>query len=193
MVRTEGWRAALTQARYWVIPMLAVASTGTSVQAAAAPPATQATAAAPPSGNPTDLSLPMFAASAGDPAGMTVAPAQNGPPGTVTVTQEAPLQGYSFDEFRHTVQGYVSAGVSSHGGRGVEGGVLIPLVPGKVELEVGAGTGRIGDLYPGVPRLKHATVGTTDYHATLHVHPSDDLDITISYAGANLSRPQLTR
>ena len=182
MVRTDGWRASLTSLFLWLIPIVAVAA-----PAAAQPPA-QPTPAAP-----TDLSLPMFAASAGDPAGLTVAPAQNGPAGTVAVTQDAPLQGYSFDEFRHNIQGYVSAGVSSHGGRGVEGGVLIPLVPGKAELEVGAGTGRIGDLYPGVPRLKHATVGITDYHATLHVHPSDDLDISISYAGANLTRPQLTR
>ena len=135
----------------------------------------------------------MFAASAGDPAGLNVAPAQNGPAGTVAVTSQAPMQGYSFDEFRHNIQGYVSTGISSNGGRGAEAGVLIPLVPGKAELEIGGGGGRIGGLYPGVPRLKHAHVNTTDYYATLHVHPSDDLDISIGYAGTNFSKPQLTR
>ena len=150
-------------------------------------------AAQPGSATPTDLSLPMFAASAGDPTSLNVAPAQNGPPGTVAVTEAAPMQGYNFDEFRRSIQGYVSTGISSHGGRGVEAGVLIPLVPGKAELEVGGGAGQIGDLYSRVPRLKHAKVTTTDYYATLHLHPSDDLDISIGYEGANLSRPHLTR
>ncbi len=135
---------------------------------------------------PTDLSVPMFAPAPGDPYNFAVAPAQNGPSGTLAVTTTAPQPAYSFDEFKQNVHATVETGVSSRGGYGVDGAVLLPLVPGKAELEVGAGTGQTGSLFPKVPGLKHASASITDYHATVYVHPADDLDIAITYAGANL-------
>ncbi len=143
-------------------------------------------AAAPAPSTPTDMSVPMFAASAGDPYNFAVAPAQSGPAGTVTVTPTAPPAAYSFDEFKQNVHAYVQTGVSSRGGYGVDGGVLLPLVPGKAELEVGGGTGQTGTLFPKVPGLKKLSAAVTDYHATLYVHPSDDLTIAVTYAGENL-------
>jgi hypothetical protein len=135
---------------------------------------------------PTDLSVPMFAPAAGDPYNFAVAPAQNGPSGTLAVTTTAPQPAYSFEEFKQNVHAYVETGASSRGGYGVDGGVLLPLLPGRAELEVGGGTGQTGSLFPKVPGLKHENDAVTDYHATLHVHPTDDLDIAITYAGTNL-------
>jgi hypothetical protein len=135
---------------------------------------------------PTDMSVPMFASSPGDPYNFAVAPAQTGPSGTIEVTKTAPQPAYSFEDFKQNIHGYVETGVSSRGGYGVDGGVLLPLVPGRAELEVGVGTGQTGSLFPKVPALKHESAAITDYHATLHVHPADDLDIAITYAGQNL-------
>ncbi len=145
--------------------------------------------AAPAPSAPTDMSLPMFAANAGDPYSLAVAPVQNGPAGTVTMTQTVPAPAYSFADFKQNLHAYVETGVSSRGGYGVDGGVLIPLVPGKAELEVGGGTGQTGTLFPKVPGLKKLNASVTDYHATLYVHPTDDLSIAITYAGANLKFP----
>jgi len=135
---------------------------------------------------PTDLSVPMFTPAPGDPFNFAVAPVQNGPSGTIEVTRTVPPPAYSFDEFKQNVHAYVQTGVSSRGGYGVDGGVLLPLIPGRAELEVGGGTGQTGSLFPKVPALKHFNATVTDYHATLIVHPTDDLDIAITYAGANL-------
>jgi hypothetical protein len=145
--------------------------------------------AAPAPSAPTDLSVPMFAANAGDPYSFAVAPVQNGPSGTVSVTQAVPPPAYSFADFKQNLHAYVETGVSSRGGYGVDGGVLIPLVPGRAELEVGGSTGQTGTLFPKVPGLKRVSASITDYHATLHVHPTDDLDISVTYAGANLKFP----
>ncbi len=142
--------------------------------------------AAPAPAAPTDLSVPMFAANAGDPYNLTMAPVQNGPAGTVTVTQAVPPPAYSFADFKQNLHAYVETGVSSRGGYGVDGGVLIPLVPGRADLEVGGGTGQTGTLFPKLPGLKHVSASITDYHARLNLHPADDLDISITYAGANL-------
>ncbi len=147
--------------------------------AAAAPAPSAAPAAAP-----TDLSVPIFASSGGLDS-FNVAAAQNGPPGTVAVTQSAAPAGYSFEEFKQNVHGYVETGVSSRGGYGVNGGLIVPLVPGKAELEVDGGTGQTGNL----PGLKHKSLSTTAYNVGLHVHPTDDVDIYVGYTGVNAKLP----
>ncbi len=143
--------------------------------------------------SPTDLSVPMFAAAPGDPYSLTVAPSQTGPAGTVAVTQPITPPAYSFEEFKQNVHGYVSTGVSSRGGYGVDGGLLLPIVPGKAELEISGGTGQTGDLFPKVPGWKHLHASTTGYSAALHIQPADNIDIIVGYTSNNLkfSQPPL--
>ncbi len=147
-------------------------------------------ASAPAASAPTDLSVPIFS-SQGGLDNLNVAAAQNGPPGTVAVTQSAAPAGYSFEEFKQNVHGYVETGVTSRGGYGVNGGLLIPLVPGKAELEVSGGTGQTGNVFPKVQGLKHTSITTTAYNVGLHVHPTDDLDIYVGYTGINAKLPSL--
>jgi hypothetical protein len=84
--------------------------------------------------------------------------------------------------------GYVATQVSSRGGYGVEGGVSMPIVPGKVDLDLGGGTGQIGDLRT-LNGGKHATLTYDSYYAGLHVHPTDDFDATIAISGLRLHGP----
>lgn len=106
--------------------------------------------------------------------------------------QPAPAGGSvatSFDEFSRNVHGYASAGVGTHDGHGFEGGVLIPLVPGKLELEAGAGTTQQGGL-PSLRRgEKASTFRGTSYYAALHAHPSDDVDVTIGFSHSDWHGP----
>jgi hypothetical protein len=140
---------------------------------------------------PTDLSVPMFSSAPGGLNNYNIAASQNVPPGTVAVTQSNAPSGYSFEEFKQNVHGYVETGVSSRGGYGVNGGLIVPLVPGKAELEVSGGTGQTGNLFPKVPGMKHSSISTTAYNVGVHVHPTDDLDIYVGYTGVNAKLPVL--
>ncbi len=92
----------------------------------------------------------------------------------------------SFDEFSRNVHGYASAGVSTHDGHEFQAGVLVPLIAGKLELEAGAGTSQQGGLGSFQPGLKPGTVRGTSYYATLHAHPSDDVDIILGVSHSDL-------
>ena len=126
------------------------------------------------------------ALTSGGPYDLTAAPVQTGPAGTITMTSAAPSAAYSFKDMLANTHGYVSTGVSSRGGYGFEGGVSMPILPGKVDLEVGGGTGQTGNL----PRLngndKHTNLTYDSYYAALHVHPTDDFDATIAISGLRL-------
>jgi hypothetical protein len=116
----------------------------------------------------------------GGPYDLTAAPVQSGPAGTITMTSAAPSAAYSFKEMLANTHGYVSTGVSSRGGYGFEGGVSMPIVPGKVDLELGGGVGQLGSFKG---EGKHANPTYDTYYAGLHVHPTDDFDATIAISG----------
>ncbi len=151
--------------------------------AAAAQPALPGAA---PGSRPYDLNIyPALAQSGGGLYDLNVAPSQNGPPGTVTLTDPTPAKSYLDDVLRGT-HGFVSAGVATHNGHVFDGGVRIPIVPGKADLELAASTGQFG--MPGLG-TKNATVTTDSYSAGLHIHPTDDVDAFIGVSGVRLHTP----
>ena len=134
-----------------------------------------------------NLGLPMFAGNSADPynlSGTTTATANAPPPGS---TAPAALpDSYTFDTFRQNIHGYVSAGVATHNGHEFSGGVEVPVVPGKVDLAVGADTGQVGGFAPLVPGGKRATLTYNSYYAGVHLHPADDFDAYIGVSGGHL-------
>lgn len=110
------------------------------------------------------------------------------PPGMVQMTPAEPTSGYSFGAALANTHGYISTGVSSYGGAGVDGGVTLPLVPGRVSLEVGGGTGQMPIWSPGLGR-NNVVAPYTEYHATLSARLTDNTEVSIGVAGANLRLP----
>jgi hypothetical protein len=108
------------------------------------------------------------------------------PPASIAVPSAPPVAAYSFADVLRNTHGYVSAGVSSRGGYGVEGGVSMPVVPGKVDLDLAVGTGQIAGLPTLTPNGKHATLTYDEYSAGLHLHPADDFDAYIGVSGLRL-------
>jgi hypothetical protein len=101
----------------------------------------------------------------------------------------APPAAYSFKDMLANTHGYVATQVSSRGGYGVEAGVSMPIVPGKVDLDLGGGEGQI----TGPRRLdgngKRLTQTYDTYYAGLHLHPSDGFDAEIAISGLRLHGP----
>jgi hypothetical protein len=119
------------------------------------------------------------------------APVQSGPAGTVTMTSAAPPAAYSFKDLLANTHGYVSTQLSSRGGYGVEAGVSMPIVPGKVDLDFGGGTGQLGGLRSLRGDGKHTNLTYDSYYADLHLHPTDDFDATIGISGLRLHGPSV--
>ena len=140
----------------------------------------------PAGGRAYDLNIyPALAQGGGGLYDLNVAPSQSGPPGTVTLTDPTPAKSYVDDVIRNT-HGFVSAGVATHNGHSFDGGVSIPIVPGKAELELAASTGQFG-----VPGLgsKNATVTYDAYSAGVHLHPTDDVEAFVGVSGVRLHIP----
>ncbi len=157
-------------------------------------PATQVTTAVtyPPPAPTTphyNLGLPMFAAGA-DPYNLSAATTAPAPQTPATTSQSALSNEYTFDTFRPQIHGYVSAGVATHNGHDFSGGVEMPLVPGKVDVAVGANTGQLGGFVPVVPGGKPGTVRYDSYYASVHLHPADNVDAYIGVVGGHYSFPQ---
>ena len=148
--------------------------------------ATGAAHAQTASAKPTDVNIYPSLNPQGGLYDLNVAGTQNGPPGTVALTSAAPPAKYSFEDIIANTHGYVSAGVSSHGGHGFEGGLSIPLVPGKAELEVAAATGQDGGYkianFPG----KTPTTTYDTYSVGLALHPTDDITAFIGVSSVRL-------
>jgi hypothetical protein len=144
--------------------------------------------AAPSSAKPYDLNVYPALGNSGGTYDLSVAATQNSPPGTIAMTNTAPPAAYSFKDVLANTHGFVEAGVASRGGHEFSGGVSIPIVPGKAELDLAAGTGQIAgvSLVPG-QKTPIATYDT--YSAGLHLHPADDLDAYIGIAGLRLHGP----
>lgn len=95
----------------------------------------------------------------------------------------------SFAEFAHNIHGYISAGLATHDGHEFDGGVSMPLVPGKVDLGVSAATGQLGGFPPPVAGGKSQALHYDAYQVSLHVHPSDDWDAYIGIGGGSFRGP----
>jgi hypothetical protein len=110
------------------------------------------------------------------------------PAGMVALDDPAP-PAYTPDAGMH---GMASTGVSTQGGRGVAGAVLVPIVPGTAELEVGGSTGRTGVLLPPGSGKKLGIASLSTYGAALHVRPSNDVQVDIAISGGNQRMPGMT-
>ncbi len=148
--------------------------------------ASAAVQAQTPAARPTDVNIYPSLTPQGGLYDLNVAGTQNGPPGTVALTTVAPTAKYSFENMLANTHGYVSAGVSSHGGDSFEGALSIPLVPGRAELEVAAATGqdggyKIANLPGKTPRTTYDT-----YSVGLALHPTDDITAYIGVSSVRL-------
>ncbi len=137
-------------------------------------------------GKPTDINLYPSLAAPGGLYDLNVANTQNGPPGTIAVTSATPPRGYSFQDVLANTHGYVEAGVSTGNGHGFAGGVSIPLVPGKAELELEAATGQIGNFKVADARGKLPGIGYDAYSVGLALHPTDDVEAYIGLSNVRL-------
>ncbi len=139
-----------------------------------------------PAAKPTEVNIYPALNPQGGLYDLNVAGTQNGPPGTVALTTGAPTAKYSFEDVLANTHGFVSAGVSSHGGHAFEGGLSIPLVPGKAELEVSATTGQDGGYkVAGLPG-KTPTTTYDAYSVGLNLHPTDDISAYIGVSSVRL-------
>ncbi len=120
---------------------------------------------------------------------LETAPKQTGPAGTVTMNSAAPPPAYSFKDMLANTHGYVETQVNSRGGYGVEGGVSIPIVPGKADLDLGLGTGQISEPRWLSGNGKRQTQTYDSYYAGLHLHPADGLDAEIAISGLRVHGP----
>jgi hypothetical protein len=162
----------------WSIAVLATAACSAALAQTAAPPASTAPH--------YDLNVYPTLPGASSPYNLNVATVQNGPPGTIAVTNAAPPPAYSFQDVLANTHGYVSTGVATHGGYEVSGGVTMPIAPGKADLSFGAGTGGLGGLPSAIPGGKSANLSYDSYYAGLHLHPTDDIDAFIGISGLRL-------
>ncbi len=139
-----------------------------------------------PAAKPTDVNIYPSLNPQGGLYDLNVAGTQNGPPGTVALTTAAPSAKDSFAEMVANTHGYVSAGVSSHSGHSFEGGLSIPLVPGKVELEVAAASGQDGGYkFANIPG-KTPTTTYDAYSVGLALHPTEDISAYIGVSSVRL-------
>ncbi len=164
------------------LPSMAVAQTASPAQPAM-------TAPAPSTASSYNLGLPMFAAGSADPYNLSATTdTQTTAPAAASTTPTLP-DSYTFDTFRQNIHGYVSAGIATHNGDNLSGGVTMPLVPGKVDLAFGADTGQVGGFQPLTPGGKRKALTYNDYYAGVHLHPSDNFDAYITVSRTHLGLP----
>ena len=144
----------------------------------------------PPSGAAHyDLNTPVLPTGPGGVYDLNVSSRQNGPPGTIVMTSTMPAPVFDIDRMLANTHGYVSAGVSTRNGHNFEGGVTMPIVPGRADLDLGVATGQAGGYAPLVAGGKRS-MGTYDaYYAGLALHPTDDISAYIGISGLRLHAP----
>ena len=133
---------------------------------------------------PTDVNIYPSLNQQGGLYDLNVAGTQNGPPGTVALTTAAPPPKDSFAEILANTHGYVSAGVSTNSGHAFEGGISIPLVPGKAELDIAAATGQDGGFK--VPGGRTPSTTYDAYSVGLSLHPTDDITAYVGVSSVRL-------
>jgi hypothetical protein len=134
-----------------------------------------------------DLNLPVFGSSnnnAYDLSGTTTT--LNTAPAPTPPAQAALPDNYTFSNFAQSIHGYVEAGVGTQNGHNFSGGVEMPLVPGKVDLAVGASTGQQGGFVPYAPGTKPGSIHYDTYYASVHLHPADNFDAYIGITGGHV-------
>jgi len=152
---------------------------------AARPAAAQASGAA----GPQHYDLNMYPSlNSGSPYDLKVAGALGGTGGAVVASSAAPPPAYSFKDVLANTHGFLETGVSSRGGYGVSGGVSIPILPGKADLDLSAGTGQLAG-WGKTPNGKTPLAVYDDYSAGLHFHPTEDTDAYIGISGVRLHAP----
>ena len=139
-----------------------------------------------PAGKPTDVNVYPALAAPGGLYDLNVAGTQNGPPGTIAVTSATPTHNYSFEDVLANTHGYVSAGVSTGNGHSFDGGVSIPLVPGKAELELSASTGQLSTYRIADARGKTPGVTYDAYSVGLALHPADNVEAYVGVSSVRL-------
>jgi len=147
-----------------------------------------AQAPTPASNSHYDLNLPVFTqgnSNAYDLSGATTT--LNTAPAATPPSQAALPDNYTFSTLAQNIHGYVQAGVATHNGHEFAGGVEMPLVPGKVDLAVGANTGQQGGFVPYAPGTKPGTLHYDSYYAAVHLHPADNFDAYIGITGGHAS------
>jgi hypothetical protein len=110
------------------------------------------------------------------------APAPRGP---VVASSYVPAPAYSFKDVLANTHGFLETGVDSRGGYGVSGGISMPIVPGKVDLDLAAGTGQVAG-WGKTPNGKTPLAVYDTYSAGLHFHPTEDTDAYIGVSGVRL-------
>ncbi len=120
----------------------------------------------------------------GSPNDLSASSAPSLPPGAAS-TAAPPPPAYSFKDVLANTHGFVETGVSSRGGYDVSGGVSIPILPGKAELDLAAGTGQLAG-WGKTPNGKTPIATYDSYSAGLQIHPSDDFSAYIGITGLRL-------
>jgi hypothetical protein len=110
------------------------------------------------------------------------APSAQGP---IVASSYAPPPAYTFKDVLANSHGFIETGVSSRGGYGVSGGVSMPIVPGKADLDLSAGTGQVTG-WGKTPDGKTPRAVYDSYGAGLHFKPTDDTDAYIGISGVRL-------
>jgi hypothetical protein len=165
-----------------LFPLAFVAALGWAAAAAA-----QTAGAAAPNQH-YDLNVYPALPGSGGEYDLNVAGTQNGPPGTIAMTSASPPPAYSFKDVLANTHGFLEAGLSSRGGHEFNAGVSIPLLPGKADLDLAAGTGQVA-AWPKTVGGKTPLVTYDTYSAGLHLHPTDDTDAYIGFTGLRLHGP----
>jgi hypothetical protein len=111
--------------------------------------------------------------------------AQSGSPLAIVASSAAPPPAYSFKDALANSHGFLESGVSSRGGYEVSGGVSIPIVPGKADLDLAAGTGQLAG-WGKTPNGKTPLAVYDSYSAGLHFRPTDDTEAYIGITGLRL-------
>jgi hypothetical protein len=125
-------------------------------------------------------------AAGANPLSVTYPQAQPAPAGMVVLNDSAP-DGYTLSPPR--IHGFLTTGISTNGGNTVQGGVIVPVVPGRVDVQVSGGTGQAPVFAPNGSGWKTKTVKYTDYAAAVHVHATDNVDVTVGVTGLNAHGP----
>jgi hypothetical protein len=126
------------------------------------------------------------AAPGANPLSVTYPQAQPAPAGMVMLNDSEPDR-YTLSPPR--IHGFLTTGISTNGGNTLQGGVIVPVVPGRVDVQVSGGTGQAPVFVPNGNGWKTKTVKYTDYAAAVHVHATDNIDLTLGVTGLNARGP----
>ena len=137
-------------------------------------------AAAPPSNQP--------------PSGLTPTFTTQAPPGMLdTSIAPSPLLPGPANDFTATLahtNGYITTGIGTGGGAMVDAGVSVPVLPGRVTIQAGAGTGQVPAYAPGVKSGRTALLRYNQYHAEIDATLGDNASLSLGIAGTSLTPPR---